>query len=203
MFSGLRRGFTLIELLVVIAIITLFTAVGVPAFRNYGQKRQLNQAAEQVKSAILEAKSMALAPPANANPNPPTSYIIKGFFAPNDNTCQTPFVWIFQDVYNEDPNNFNYIKQFNLPTNFRIGDGCGELRLDFSVPENGKIIINFCISTNTNGDCIKTPSPSPNNNEITLPIRQVPPSTSSAVIGNYPVIANLKINIKTGLVEIQ
>lgn len=128
-----KKGFTLIELLVVIAIITLFTAVGVPAFRNYGQKRQLNQAAEQVKSAILEAKSMALAPSAGSNPS---YYEIKGFMPliPEPNTLCTAALFIFQDGVE------SWIKSYQLPVVADPPDNCPtKFRIRFSVDENGKI----------------------------------------------------------------
>ncbi|MBI4029628.1 prepilin-type N-terminal cleavage/methylation domain-containing protein, partial [Candidatus Berkelbacteria bacterium] len=130
----MRQSFTLIELLVVISLIALFTAVGVPAFRNYGQKRQLNQAAEQVKSAILEAKSMALAPSAGSNPD---YYEIKGFtpLEPEPNTLCTANLFVFQGGVE------SWIKSYQLPVVANPPDNCPtKFRIRFSVAENGKII---------------------------------------------------------------
>ncbi len=56
------RGFSLVELLISIAIITVLLGVGVPAFRNYGQVAELNQAATDIQLALLQAHNLALAP---------------------------------------------------------------------------------------------------------------------------------------------
>jgi len=55
-------GMSLVELLVTMAIIVLLLAVGVPAYRQYGNSNDLEQAAQDVKNALLETKNMALAP---------------------------------------------------------------------------------------------------------------------------------------------
>ena len=56
------RGFTLVELMVSISIVTVMMAVGLPAFQNYGRKAELNQAATDIQTAILQAHNLALAP---------------------------------------------------------------------------------------------------------------------------------------------
>ena len=56
------RGVTLIELLVSIFIIGLFTMIVIPSYGRYSEQVKLKGAAEQVKSALLEAQSLALNP---------------------------------------------------------------------------------------------------------------------------------------------
>lgn len=57
-----NSGFTLVELMVSISIVTVMMAVGLPAFKNYGRKAELNQAATDIQVAILQAHNLALAP---------------------------------------------------------------------------------------------------------------------------------------------
>lgn len=59
------KGMTLIELLVSIGIVVLLLVIGVPAYRHYSYVNDLNQAAQDVKNAILETQSYALAPEEN------------------------------------------------------------------------------------------------------------------------------------------
>jgi prepilin-type N-terminal cleavage/methylation domain-containing protein len=61
-----QKGVTLIELIVSIFIIGLFTLVVIPAYGKYSQQIELKGAAEQVKSALLEAQSLALNPRADS-----------------------------------------------------------------------------------------------------------------------------------------
>ena len=56
-----KDGYTLIELLVVIFIIGLFILT-IPAYSKYAQQVKLKGAAEQVKSYLQEAQSLALNP---------------------------------------------------------------------------------------------------------------------------------------------
>ena len=60
--SQLLQGFTLIELVVSVSIITLLIGGGIPAFRHFGRVQQLDQAADQVKGAILDTRAYALGP---------------------------------------------------------------------------------------------------------------------------------------------
>ena len=66
----LRRnaaGFTLIELLVSLSILALLIGAGIPSFRRFGRVQQLDLAADQVKSAILDTRALALNPRAELN----------------------------------------------------------------------------------------------------------------------------------------
>ena len=56
------RGFTLIEVVVAMSIVVLMLGVGIPAFRGYGNRSSLEQAASEVQAAIYEAKNYALSP---------------------------------------------------------------------------------------------------------------------------------------------
>jgi prepilin-type N-terminal cleavage/methylation domain-containing protein len=55
-------GFSLVELLVSISIVAVMLGVGIPAFRAYGQKAELGQAATDIQVALLQAHNLALAP---------------------------------------------------------------------------------------------------------------------------------------------
>lgn len=57
-----NKAFTLIEALVVIGILTLMFVLSIPAYRSYSRRNQLRQAAQSVRSAIVEAQNTALAP---------------------------------------------------------------------------------------------------------------------------------------------
>ncbi len=57
-----QLGFTLIELIITISIIGLMTAVLLPAMRSYERHNKLDNAVEQLKSTLTEARTYALAP---------------------------------------------------------------------------------------------------------------------------------------------
>ena len=59
-----KNGFTLIEMIVVISILAIMVAVSIPAYRSYGRRNELRNAAQQVRQALVEAQNMALAPKA-------------------------------------------------------------------------------------------------------------------------------------------
>lgn len=69
-------GFTLLELLVSISIIALLIGTGIPAFRHFGRVQALEQAADQVKGAILDTRAYALGPRAEKPPTA-TTYEIR------------------------------------------------------------------------------------------------------------------------------
>lgn len=56
-------GFTLTELLVSIGILVLFVGASIPAFRTIGRDRQLELIVEEVKDAVVLARTNILAPP--------------------------------------------------------------------------------------------------------------------------------------------
>jgi prepilin-type N-terminal cleavage/methylation domain-containing protein len=57
-----NRAFTLIEAIVVITILSIMAIAIVPAYRSYNRRNQLREAAQAVRSAIVEAQNTALAP---------------------------------------------------------------------------------------------------------------------------------------------
>jgi prepilin-type N-terminal cleavage/methylation domain-containing protein len=61
------QGFTLIELLVTLFIIITLAAVIIPKFYNYDKETKLDIVAQEVKEAILETQSLALAPPTTSS----------------------------------------------------------------------------------------------------------------------------------------
>lgn len=56
------RGFTLIEMVTTISIISILTVMGVPAFYRYNQDNAPKMAAEDIKSYLTEAQSLAQSP---------------------------------------------------------------------------------------------------------------------------------------------
>ncbi len=80
-----QQGFTLLELLVTASIVTLLIGSGVPAFRRFGRVSELDLAAAQAKSAILETRSLALNPRAD-KPADALSYSIS--FSAGSNAFQ-------------------------------------------------------------------------------------------------------------------
>jgi prepilin-type N-terminal cleavage/methylation domain-containing protein len=57
-----HRAFTLIEMIIVISILGLMLAVIVPTYRSYNRRNELREAAQTVRSALVEAQNAALAP---------------------------------------------------------------------------------------------------------------------------------------------
>lgn len=60
------RAFTLIEILITLFIIITLAAIMLPKFYNYDKETKLDIAAAEVKEAILETQSLALAPPTSS-----------------------------------------------------------------------------------------------------------------------------------------
>jgi len=60
--TGRRKGYSLIELLVVLGILALLGATGLPNFFGQNDRYLLDNAANQVRQALLEAKIRSIAP---------------------------------------------------------------------------------------------------------------------------------------------
>lgn len=56
------RGFTLLELMTTITIISILVATGVPAFANYQRHNSIRIASQDVKSFLVEARTLSLNP---------------------------------------------------------------------------------------------------------------------------------------------
>lgn len=59
---------TLIELVVTIGIISILLVAGIPSYNHFANVNNLNQAVEDVKSAILDTQNFALSPQSNKDP---------------------------------------------------------------------------------------------------------------------------------------
>ncbi|MDO8513161.1 MAG: prepilin-type N-terminal cleavage/methylation domain-containing protein [bacterium] len=57
-----KFGFTLIELMITISIMGILTVVMIPAIRSFDRRNKVTSAAEQLKSAILEARNYSMSP---------------------------------------------------------------------------------------------------------------------------------------------
>lgn len=57
-----KFGFTLVELMVTISIISIMTIVMIPALRSFDKRNKVMSGAEQMKSAILEARNFSMSP---------------------------------------------------------------------------------------------------------------------------------------------
>lgn len=58
--TSINRGFTLIELLVVFSIIAVLAGLGIASFAAYSRSQQVNQAANNIKLLVSEARFNSL-----------------------------------------------------------------------------------------------------------------------------------------------
>ncbi len=66
-----KIGYTLVEMMVVVGIIALLTVIAMPELKGVKRRTALQDTAEQLRQAILEARSMAIAPKGSfQNPKP-------------------------------------------------------------------------------------------------------------------------------------
>ncbi|MBU2595492.1 type II secretion system GspH family protein, partial [Patescibacteria group bacterium] len=63
-----QAGFTLLEMVVTIGIISILVVAGVPAFNSYNKHNSSKIAAQDIKSSLLEAQSLARSPDAGDRP---------------------------------------------------------------------------------------------------------------------------------------
>lgn len=117
------RGFTLIELLVTIGIIVLLLAVGIPAFRGFGSRNELDFAAQNIKSAVVDAQNYSLAPRLEK----PT----------NIDIYSVSFAVTGPKRFSVDEGNLT-LKEFNLSSNINFISPA--LTIPFSISGKGKIV---------------------------------------------------------------
>jgi len=55
-----KNGFTLVELVTVIAIISILMTIGVPSYRTYQKRIELDQQAEQIISILRQAQNQSM-----------------------------------------------------------------------------------------------------------------------------------------------
>ncbi|MCL5795050.1 MAG: prepilin-type N-terminal cleavage/methylation domain-containing protein [Patescibacteria group bacterium] len=131
----MTKGMTLIELVVTIGIVMLLLLAGIPSYNHFANVNNLNQAADDVKSAILDTQSLALSPQENLNEAVPDQY--DGYIIEFSNT--SPEYYIYQVKINSDPlvKNSMPVKVFSLPTGINFGNS---QNIQFSIANQGKIV---------------------------------------------------------------
>lgn len=67
--SAAGKGFTLIELIISMAIIVMLLGLGIPAFRRYGLRADLENAGVTLATNIFRARTLSLAPEASKEGN--------------------------------------------------------------------------------------------------------------------------------------
>lgn len=138
----MQRGVTLIELLVTIAIIILLLAGGVPAYRQYGYVNDLNQAAQDVKNAILETQSFALAPPGDTSAGFKASDFTIYFSSIDSGLFKKNHYYIFPS---NTPSLGPILKEYILPNGIHFDLMIG--RFAYSIEQRGKIIDPIIVDT--------------------------------------------------------
>lgn len=159
----MKSGMSLIELLVTMAIIMLLLVVGVPGYRNYSYSNDLDQAAQDVKNAILETKNMALAPAADKLSTTSVweclswgggwfshfcvaygdvshsadSYMV-GIYSQNSSADMGRMIisYASSEITETSPNANSIIKDFKLPSSVNFQQWWG---IKFSIADQGKI----------------------------------------------------------------
>jgi len=150
------RALTLIELLVTLFIVGLLTAASVPLIRQLEKRDQLRMAAEDIRSAILEAKSYALAP--QVGKSKIDSYAIFFYGADYQDSNKRHAYEILECSNPSQPDSpdckggteTSVVNSFHkLPKDVKFGEfnwnsnSIKEAQLRFSVAQQGEIINNF------------------------------------------------------------
>jgi prepilin-type N-terminal cleavage/methylation domain-containing protein len=122
----MTKGMTLIELVVTIGIVSLLLVAGIPSYNHFKDVNNLNQAADDVRSAILDTQSFAMSPE-QSKVTIYDGYSIE-FFA------DTSDYKIYQ--YNSDnPDNKNLVKSSSLVgVNFKSSP-----TIQFPIAKQGKM----------------------------------------------------------------
>jgi len=100
-----KNGFTLVELITVIAIISVLMTIGVPSYRTYQKRIELDQQAEQIISILRQAQNQSV-----------TSFHNQNFGVHFE---EDRFILFEGEIYSPaDPDNITY----NLPSTLQIYD---------------------------------------------------------------------------------
>ncbi len=86
------RGFTLLELLVVFSVIGILTGIGFASFVSYSKKQSIDQTAQDLKTAIDEARFSAVSrvKPSGCGTNTLDRYQVIPCANGGSNVCNTP-----------------------------------------------------------------------------------------------------------------
>jgi prepilin-type N-terminal cleavage/methylation domain-containing protein len=129
-----ENGFTLVELIVTIGIVVFLMALLFPSFRNYERRNNLEQSAEEVRSAILETKNYAMGPRAGAK----NVDYYKIVFQQGDRE--------YSIVEGSDSGTGTTVRTYSLPTNIKFdihwddeSSGSGKKSIKFYINQQGNI----------------------------------------------------------------
>lgn len=126
----MSKGMTLIELVVTIGIISLLLVAGIPSYNHFTNVNNLNQAVDDVKSAILDTQNFAMSPQSDKE----TQYDSYSIIISDDSSDNK--YNIYQYKSEDGSKNNPPVKEFSLPSGI-IFEGYNSIK--FSISKQGKI----------------------------------------------------------------
>jgi prepilin-type N-terminal cleavage/methylation domain-containing protein len=125
-----NRGLTLIEMIAVIAILGLLLILAIASYRNYRQRNNLKIAAQEIRSALVEASDYALAP---QHQDTVTKEMAKGYGVELNQGNDTYYLfWSITTTY---PYGSRHnIKTYQLPNRIQLSAPAGQTLVFFQVP---------------------------------------------------------------------
>ncbi len=152
--TNFHSGLTLVEMIVAISIISILLGLSIASYINFRQISKLQIAAQEVRSALVEASDLAFAP---QHKDPVTEDIAKGYGVElNKETGTYHVFWTTETSYVDyslDYNRHN-IKIYQLPNRIQFSPPEGQILIFFRVPPEipgGKEI--YCDELNIGGCC--------------------------------------------------